>query len=738
MVRMRVGESRILLFGDENFSFCNGFLADHEEDIVEVCSCLKENELKQEIKNNIQSLNKNVVIHYGINPVQLKSKFPPNTFDVLYYILPGLSFHGYPDFIDPQTEMFKLRLNLFCFSFLKSSKNIIKPDGYVYLLFPEDGTKGNYNTTAVVSNNNENSNYNSLLSEGNNNSDDALNNKRTNLPFLPIEPKKLAKFCNVIRDNSKDYNLNLSVHANWLPVLFNMPIVGELPDWVKTCKYYCFKMTELPNGKNKNSKGNTGALPEQVSTENAANTQNGGDTNNGILNEDEKRQDDSVDGNMDEQHESGHNNSQKDEIKSGDITSDQNTQIQSLSEQMNEKEEEDPDEYNVLKIPPQVFDYPIEKLGHVNECFLFKLYSVNSKSVLISRLTLKYDPRISGWKGDNKIKKDMMNMNMNMNNMNMNGMNLNGMNMMKNMNNIMNMNKYKGGKYKNKPSKNDFQQQYKNNLMQNNMNYALNKKGNMNLPPPPPANLNIQPNNVNIPNQNMNYKQNNFPFLNNFKGMPNSMTQNVQNTLTNIPMNVNPNLSNNMLNPYINGGYNGNFRSNMYQQNIPLPPPMSGFNKKIYQGHNMNIKRKNDIYNCDNMEKSYDNYNMKENYKSDDDNNGNNMNACNDDYEYDQCDYNSGNVKNTHNKNAEDADYYFKDQGNRTNMALIEIIGVHKVTPLFSVSLFSSFNLFPALSAYSCEKKNSHFEKFCDAVINLRKWLRTSAQSLTLRYHGLA
>ncbi|SBT48497.1 conserved Plasmodium protein, unknown function [Plasmodium ovale wallikeri] len=37
---------------------------------------------------------------------------------------------------------------------------------------------------------------------------------------------------------------------------------------------------------------------------------------------------------------------------------------------------------------------------------------------------------------------------------------------------------------------------------------------------------------------------------------------------------------------------------------------------------------------------------------------GNNMNACNDDYEYDQCDYNSGNVKNTHNKNAEDADYY--------------------------------------------------------------------------------
>ncbi|CAG9472150.1 unnamed protein product [Plasmodium vivax] len=690
---------RILLFGDENFSFCNGFLADHDDDIVEVCSCLKENELKQESKSNIQALSKNVIIHYGINPVQLKSKFPPNTFDALYYILPGLSFHGHPDFIDPQTEMFKLRLNLFCFSFLKSSKNIVKPDGYVYLLFPDESSARSGNALPVTDGNVDGTNPNNDIdsnnqhndssehAEGNSNFNSNTNNavaaeglgdpshgKKNGLPFLPIEPKKLARFCNVSREYSKDYNLNLAVHANWLPVLFNQPIVNELPEWVKTCKYYCFKMTELPNSKNKNSRGggsagnNNSAAAANVGSEQNRDDDNENKDDEGRggkgegKNDEEKRQD--GDGSNDNN--SGNSNSNN---NSGNANAQSNEQAE--NEQSKEKEN-DPDEYNVLKIPPQVFDYPIEKLGHVNECFLFKLYSANSKSVLISRLTLKYDPRISGWKGDNKIKKDMLNNNMsmnmgsmNMNNMNMNNMNMNNMNMMKNMNSLMNMNKYKGGKYKNKQPKNDFQQQYKNNLMQNNMNYILNKKGNMNLPPPPPNNLNMQPNNVNMPNQNMNYKQNNFPFVNNFKGMPNNLSQNVQNSMTNIPMNVNPNLSNNMMNPYLNGAFNNNFRNNMYQQNIPMPPPMGNFNKKMYQCHNMNIKRKNDMYNCDNMEKSYDNYNMKDNYKSDDDNNMNNVSACNDDYDLDQCDYNAGNVKNMQNKNAEDADYYFMKQRSR-------------------------------------------------------------------------
>ncbi|ETW43276.1 hypothetical protein PFNF135_02189 [Plasmodium falciparum NF135/5.C10] len=651
---------RILLFGDENFSFCNGFLEDHEDDIVEVCSCLKENELKQESKNNIQSLNKNVVIHYGINPVQLKSKFPPNTFDALYYVLPGLSFHGYPEFIDPQTEMFKLRLNLFCFSFLKSSKNIIKPDGYVYLLFPEE----NQLNESVVVNNNEN---NDNVSSAGGVVADVGNSKKSSLPFLPIEPKKLARFCNIIREESKDYKLNLSVHSSWLPVLFNMPIVNEIPEWLKTCKYYCFKMTELDNNKNKTLKGNNQLADQNNNNNNNAatdansnNNNNNNNNNNGTTNEEDddiKRQqqddEDQAQAQQEQQEKEEQEKQQQKQQQTNDENNGNNNNNNNNNEESKEKVDEDPDEYNVLKIPPQVFDYPIEKLGHVNECFLFKLYSINSKSILISRLTLKYDPRISGWKGDNKMKKDMMN-------------NMNNMNMMKNMNNLMNMNKFKAGKYmKNKGSKNDFQQQYKNNLMQNNMNFALNKKGNMNLPPPPPNNLGMQPNNVTMANQNMNYKQNNFPFVNNYKNMPNNLTQNLQNSMTNIPMNVNPNIPNNMMNPYMNGAYNNNFRNNMYQQNIPLPPPINNFNKKIYQGHNINMKTNNDIYNTENMDKNYDNYNMKDNCKSDNDNNMNNTNMYSDDYEFEQTEYNSINAINNHINNSEDPDYYFLKQRSR-------------------------------------------------------------------------
>lgn len=568
---------RILLFGDENFSFCNDFLAEHENDVVEVCSCLKENELKQEAKNNIQELSRNIVIHYGINPVQLKSKFAPNTFDVLYYILPGLSFHGYPDFIDPQTEMFKLRLNLFTFSFLKSSKNIIKPDGYVYLLYPEENQKleGNSAETTATTANNEtesiNDNNENHVKEGKDNDSEK---RKCNLPFLPIEPKKLAKFCNISREYSKDYYLNLSNHEKWLPVLFNMPIVNELPEWVKTCKYYCFKMTENTNNKNNSANNSPQESKEnQIKEENNAEEEENKENENDSKREDEKRQDD----NDEEQNENNgaiENTNKNDDNYNEDEKEKGNKSNKKTKENAIEqvKDKEDPDEYNVLKIPPQVFDYPIEKLGHVNECFLFKLYSVNSKSVLISRLTLKYDPRISGWKGDNKVKKDIMNTSM--------GMNMNNMNMMKNMNNLMNMNKFKGGKYKNKQNKNDFQQQYKNNMMQNNMVYGLNKKGNVNLPPPPPTNLNMQANNVNMPNQNMNYKQSKFPFVNNFKVIPNNLSQNVQSTMTNMSINVNPNISNNMMNPYINGGYNTNFRNNIYQQNMPIPSPMGAFNKK--------------------------------------------------------------------------------------------------------------------------------------------------------------
>lgn len=516
---------RILVFGDENFSFANGILEKHDDDIVEFCSCLKENELKQEYKNNIDNLKKNVVIHYGINPVQLKSRFPPDTYDMLYYILPGLSFHGHPEFIDPRTDMFKLRLHLFCFSFLKSSRNVVKEGGLVYILFPLESS-GEANLVEGVETSSQ-------------------------LPFLPIDPDKLAKFCKIQRDKSKDFDLDLSQHAGWTPVLFTVPMMNQLPEWLKMCRYFCFKMSDIePEVKS----------PQSVGYEESAEKESV---------EKEEKEGTPI---------------EKQETKEG-------------------KDKQDADEYNVLKIPPQVFDYPIEQLSHVNECFLFKLYSVNSKSVLISRLTLKYDPRISGWKGDNKGKKDNLNMNANMMNIN-------------NMNN-MNLNKFKPNKFKAKMGKNDYSQMNKSNpmqpnLMQNNMNFPMNKKANMNYPPPPPSTMNVNPNAMNLPNHNMNFKQNGFSFVGNYKNPPNTLSQN---NMAPMDMNVtmNPNIPNTMMHPYINGNNSTSFR-NIYQTGIPMPPPMN----TMYPNH-IQDKRKNNMYGS-NMERNMDNYNMRDQNRMDDNN----------------------------------------------------------------------------------------------------------------------
>ncbi|KOB62770.1 hypothetical protein PFHG_04526 [Plasmodium falciparum HB3] len=77
------------------------------------------------------------------------------------------------------------------------------------------------------------------------------------------------------------------------------------------------------------------------------------------------------------------------------------------------------------------------------------------------------------------------------------------------------------------------------------------------------------------------------------------------------------------------------------------------------------MKTNNDIYNTENMDKNYDNYNMKDNCKSDNDNNMNNTNMYSDDYEFEQTEYNSINAINNHINNSEDPDYYFLKQRSR-------------------------------------------------------------------------
>ncbi|KAL8437578.1 hypothetical protein Efla_000441 [Eimeria flavescens] len=55
---------------------------------------------------------------------------------------------------------------------------------------------------------------------------------------------------------------------------------------------------------------------------------------------------------------------------------------------------------NFLRIPQTLFQYDLNVLGHVNDLFHFDLKNTAGVAVPCVRLTLKYDPRITGWRGE--------------------------------------------------------------------------------------------------------------------------------------------------------------------------------------------------------------------------------------------------------------------------------------------------------------------------------------------------
>lgn len=55
---------------------------------------------------------------------------------------------------------------------------------------------------------------------------------------------------------------------------------------------------------------------------------------------------------------------------------------------------------NFLRIPQTLFNFDLNTLSHVNDIFHFNLQAANGALVPCLRLTLKYDPRITGWRGE--------------------------------------------------------------------------------------------------------------------------------------------------------------------------------------------------------------------------------------------------------------------------------------------------------------------------------------------------
>lgn len=135
-------EGVTLIIGDDNFTFTPCFLDSRHYNPslgpVEVASCLSEDKIPNDYRPNYLALaSQGITIHFGINPAQLRNHFFHNQFSRIIFILPGIAFSGFPSFLDKHLDpLFRLRLHIYAFGFLKSSKNALKPNALIQFLWP--------------------------------------------------------------------------------------------------------------------------------------------------------------------------------------------------------------------------------------------------------------------------------------------------------------------------------------------------------------------------------------------------------------------------------------------------------------------------------------------------------------------------------------------------------------------------------------------------------------------------
>lgn len=126
-----------LIVGDDNF----GFSVCYSETQLgfEASCCLSENMATPSTIANAEILkSRGIPVHFGVNPAMIKNLFSPESFSRLLFVLPGVSFGGCPSFIDKdsRSSMFKLRLHLYIFGFIKSSKGVLVEGGQLQFIWP--------------------------------------------------------------------------------------------------------------------------------------------------------------------------------------------------------------------------------------------------------------------------------------------------------------------------------------------------------------------------------------------------------------------------------------------------------------------------------------------------------------------------------------------------------------------------------------------------------------------------
>ena len=130
------GKLKGLVLGDETFLFAAGLQEAYPDVDFTACSALSTQNITKEA-NPFPPVMKGRVRHM-VNPVTVGKAFPANSFDELVFFLPGLSFSVPKELGTSDRPLYAYRVHHFVFHLLHSSKFLLKGEGSLHIVWPEE------------------------------------------------------------------------------------------------------------------------------------------------------------------------------------------------------------------------------------------------------------------------------------------------------------------------------------------------------------------------------------------------------------------------------------------------------------------------------------------------------------------------------------------------------------------------------------------------------------------------
>eukprot|EP00438_Fugacium_kawagutii_P035252 Skav227211 [mRNA] locus=scaffold2048:335560:349311:- [translate_table: standard] len=131
------GKPKSLVLGDETFVFAAGLQEAYQDMDFTACSVLSTQNITAKDANPFPPVMKGRVRHM-VNPVTIGKTFPAGSFDELVFFLPGLSFSVPKELGTSDRPLFAYRVHHFVFHLLRSSKLLLKGEGQLHVVWPEE------------------------------------------------------------------------------------------------------------------------------------------------------------------------------------------------------------------------------------------------------------------------------------------------------------------------------------------------------------------------------------------------------------------------------------------------------------------------------------------------------------------------------------------------------------------------------------------------------------------------